>query len=118
MRKYFLLFFLFSFCMMRAGEISVLFTGDYPDPSIIKVDNKYYMTHTSNSYSPGLLIWESEDLKNWRRVCRALNQNIGAVWAPELVYYDSRYYILYIFSRRCRGVCDYGQSTRRPVECS
>ncbi len=95
MRKYFLLFFLFSFCMMRAGEISVLFTGDYPDPSIIKVDNKYYMTHTSNSYSPGLLIWESEDLKNWRRVCRALTQNIGAVWAPELVYYDSRYYIYF-----------------------
>lgn len=95
MKKCFLLLFFVSFLATRAGEISVLFTGDYPDPSIVKAGGKYYMTHTSNSYTPGLLIWESEDLKNWHRVCRALKQNTGSVWAPEFVYYDNRYYIYF-----------------------
>jgi len=48
--------------------------GDYPDPSVIRVDKDYYMTHSSFEYYPGLLIWHSTDLIHWERIVYALYQ--------------------------------------------
>ena len=42
-----------------------LFAGDYPDCSILRVGEDFYMTHTSYSYAPGLVVWHSRDLVNW-----------------------------------------------------
>ena len=39
-----------------------IFAGDYPDPSIIRDGDNYYMVHSSFEYYPGLLIWQSKDL--------------------------------------------------------
>lgn len=78
--------------------------GDYPDPSIIRVGNAYYMTHsTSTGYAPGLLIWHSLDLVNWEPLGYALNQYIGSIAAPELVHHDNRFYI-YFPARRTNWV--------------
>lgn len=70
-----------------------IFPGDYPDPSIIRDGEDYYMVHSSFDYYPGLTIWHSRDLINWEPITNALNQYIGAVWAPDLVKYNKRYYI-------------------------
>ena len=69
--------------------------GDYPDPSVLRVGNDYYMTHSSFNYYPGLLIWHSTDLIHWERVCHALHQNVGSVWAPDLIIYKGIYYIYF-----------------------
>jgi xylan 1,4-beta-xylosidase len=69
--------------------------GDYPDPSIIRDGKGYYMTHSSFEYYPGLLIWHSTDLVHWERVAYALNENVGSVWAPDLVKYKGMYYIYF-----------------------
>jgi len=69
--------------------------GDYPDPSVIRVGQDYYMTHSSFNYYPGLLIWHSSDLIHWERLCHALNRNVGSVWAPDLVYFNGIYYIYF-----------------------
>ena len=42
---------------------------------------------------PGLTIWHSRDLVNWRPIGPALTKNIGSVWAPELCKHDGRYYL-------------------------
>jgi xylan 1,4-beta-xylosidase len=42
--------------------------GDHPDASPIRVGNHFYLTHSSFDYTPGLLIWRSSDLVNWRPV--------------------------------------------------
>src|SRR3546814_9886976 len=47
---------------------------------------------TFDSY-PGLVIWHSRDLVNWRPVGPALTRNIGSVWAPELCKHAGRYYL-------------------------
>jgi beta-xylosidase len=69
--------------------------GDYPDPSIVRVGEDFYMTHSSFEYIPGLLVWHSTDLLNWKRIGYALNTYVGSVWAPDLIYYGEKYYIYF-----------------------
>lgn len=69
--------------------------GDYPDPSIVRVGSDYYMTHSSFNYYPGLIVWHSTDLIHWERVSHALTQNVGSVWAPDLVFVNGKYYIYF-----------------------
>lgn len=72
-----------------------IFGGDYPDPSILRDGDDYYIVHSSFELYPGLLIWHSKDLINWTPVTTALNQNIGTVWAPDLAKYNDKYYIYF-----------------------
>ncbi len=56
-----------------------IFVGDYPDPSILRDGNEYYKVHSSFEYSPGLLIWRSNDLINWTPIGHALHTYVGSV---------------------------------------
>jgi xylan 1,4-beta-xylosidase len=69
--------------------------GDHPDPSILRDDDDYYLTFSTFESYPGLLIWHSRDLINWRPVAPALFKNVGPVWAPDLVKHGGRYYIYF-----------------------
>lgn len=69
--------------------------GDYPDPSVVRVGNDYYLTHSSFDYYPGLLVWHSTDLVHWERISHALTRNVGSVWAPDLVYTGGKFYIYF-----------------------
>jgi beta-xylosidase len=75
--------------------LNPIFTGDYPDPSIMRDGKDYYMVHSSFEYYPGLLIWHSTDLINWTPVTHALKKYVGSVWAPDLVKYKNKYYIYF-----------------------
>lgn len=72
-----------------------VFAGDYPDPSLLKDGDHYYLVHSSFDYYPGLLIWHSTDLINWSPVTNALYKYVGPVWAPDLVKYHDTYYIYF-----------------------
>lgn len=39
--------------------VNPIFTGDYPDPSILRNGDDYYIVHSSFEYYLGLLIWHS-----------------------------------------------------------
>src|SRR5208283_5152443 len=69
--------------------------GDHPDGSPIRVGDDFYLTHSSFDYAPGLLIWHSRDLINWRPVAAALPRYHGSVWAPYLCEYQKRFYIYF-----------------------
>lgn len=72
-----------------------IFPGDYPDPSIIRDGNDFYMTHSSFTYYPGLLIWHSTDLLNWEPVARAVQGQDYSIFAPDLCKVDGKFYIYY-----------------------
>lgn len=72
-----------------------LFAGDYPDPTILRVGEDFYMTHTSYSYAPGLWVWHSRDMVNWTPISKVLNETHGEIWAPELVEHAGRYFIYF-----------------------
>src|ERR1051326_3978602 len=69
--------------------------GDHPDGSPIRVGDDFYLTHSSFDYAPGLLIWHSRDLLNWRPVAAALHRYHGTVWAPYLCEYQGHFYIYF-----------------------
>jgi len=69
--------------------------GDYPDPSVVRVGDDYYLTHSSFDYYPGLLVWHSKDLIHWERISHALNEYVGSVWAPDLLYVNGKFYIYF-----------------------
>lgn len=69
--------------------------GDFADPSILRDGKDYYMTHSSFESYPGLLIWHSKDLINWKPLHRALNTYVGSVWAPDLIKYKNTFYIYF-----------------------
>ncbi|MNB97203.1 Beta-xylosidase [compost metagenome] len=73
----------------------LILPGDYPDPSIIRVDQDYYMTHSSFDYTPGLLIWHSRDLVNWERIGFAVHRSMGNIQAPDLIFYKGLFYIYF-----------------------
>ena len=48
--------------------LNPILSGDHPDPSILKDGDDYYMTFSSFESVPGIHIWHSRDLVNWRPV--------------------------------------------------
>ncbi|MCV9927728.1 family 43 glycosylhydrolase [Flavobacterium sp. LS1R49] len=105
MKKIFLLFIGIISLVLNAQQQNIketdgfyknpIFAGDYPDPSIIRDGEDYYIVHSSFNYYPGLLIWTSKDLVNWEPVTHALKKSVGSVWAPDLVKYNNKFYIYF-----------------------
>ncbi|POY39198.1 beta-xylosidase [Solitalea longa] len=75
--------------------LNPIFSGDYPDPSILRDGDNYYLVNSSFEYYPGLLIWQSKDLVNWTPVTKTLTKYVGSVYAPDLVKYKDTYYIYF-----------------------
>lgn len=73
--------------------LNPIVSGDRPDPTVLKDGGDYYMTFSSFSDSPGLLLWHSTDLVNWAPVTAALRKPPGSVWSSTLCKYKDRYYI-------------------------
>src|SRR3546814_18363746 len=65
--------------------LNPVFAGDHPDPSIVRDGDDYYITFSTFDAYPGIVIWHSRDLLNWRPVTAALTTPIGSVLAPETI---------------------------------
>lgn len=70
--------------------------GRFADPTVCKVGEDYYMTHSMGG-TPNLLIWHSRDLVNWHPLTYANTKDYGIPWAPDLVYVNGLYYIYVTF---------------------
>lgn len=78
--------------------------GFFPDPSITRNGDDYYMVASSFTYTPGLPILHSRDLVNWRLLSYALTrpsqldmaglQVSRGIFAPTLRYHDGTYYLI------------------------
>src|SRR5699024_4669167 len=76
-----------------------------PDPSIIRVDDDYYIATSTFEWFPGVQIHTSKDLKNWELLTHPLvdkemidmigNPDSGGVWAPCLSYSDGVFYLVF-----------------------
>lgn len=73
--------------------VNPIVPGDHADPTILQDGADYWMTFSSFQSYPGAVLWHSQDLVNWAPVTAALTQNIGTVWAMDLVKHQGRYYL-------------------------
>lgn len=69
--------------------------GDNSDPSIIRYGKSYYLVHSSFVYTPGLVVYKSDDLVNWTPCSTALTTFTGNIWAPDITVYNDRFYIYF-----------------------
>jgi len=96
-------------CSIFSGGAEMLenpiLRGFNPDPSIVRVNNDYYIATSTFEWFPGVAIHHSKDLVNWELACYALNSTkyidlrgnptSGGVWAPCLTYSDGLFYLVY-----------------------
>src|SRR5687768_11433306 len=75
--------------------LNPVFSGDRPDPTILKDGDDYWMTFSSFDSYPGIVIWHSHDLVNWAPVGPALTTPVGSVWACDIAKHDGRYFIYF-----------------------
>ncbi len=52
-----------------------ILSGFYPDPSICRVEDWFYMVNSTFAYFPGIPIFRSRDLACWEQIGNVLERN-------------------------------------------
>ncbi len=90
---------------LEPGEVrNPVLPGFHPDPSVVRVGKDYYLVNSSFAYFPGLPIFQSHDLVNWRQIGNAIDRpgmfdfsGLGvarAVFAPTIRHHAGLFYII------------------------
>ena len=79
-------------------------TGFFPDPSIVRVGEDYYMVNSTFVYFPCIPVSHSKDLIHWEIIGHAIAEPEWCMldgieggrgyWAPDISYADGRFYII------------------------
>nr|WP_184093624.1 glycoside hydrolase family 43 protein [Anaerocolumna cellulosilytica] len=77
--------------------------GFFPDPSVIRVGEDYYMVNSSFQYFPAIPISHSKDMVHWHIIGHAVVnteylpmediKDSHGIWAPDISYVDGTFYI-------------------------
>lgn len=105
-----------ALCLSLEGQAQDLYRnpllpGFYPDPSVCRVGEDYYMVNSSFEWFPGIPVHHSKDLVNWRQIGHVLDrpsqlnmkQGMKAsagVWAPTIRYIKGKYYVI-VTAKQC-----------------
>ncbi|GAA0486580.1 glycoside hydrolase family 43 protein [Alkalibacterium indicireducens] len=78
--------------------------GFAPDPSVCAVGDDFYLVTSTFAYFPGVPIYHSKDLVNWKQIGNVLDRKeqlnlIGAahsqgIFAPSIRYHDGTFYMI------------------------
>nr|WP_236694456.1 glycoside hydrolase family 43 protein [Sphingomonas sp. Leaf343] len=81
-----------------------ILSGYYPDPSVTRVGDDYYLVNSSFAHFPGLPVFHSEDLVHWTQIGNAIDRpeqldftgrrTSEAVFAPDISYHNGVFYIV------------------------
>ncbi|HEU4654349.1 MAG TPA: glycoside hydrolase family 43 protein, partial [Steroidobacteraceae bacterium] len=81
-----------------------ILAGFYPDPSVTRAGDKFYLVNSSFAYFPGIPVFESRDLAHWTQVGHVIDRaselsfdGLGisrGVFAATIQYHDGTYYVL------------------------
>lgn len=85
---------------------SPIIPGFHPDPSICRVDDRYFLATSSFEYMPGVPLFTSRDLIGWEQVGNALDRPSqfssragiagasGGIYAPTLRHHDGLFWLI------------------------
>jgi beta-xylosidase len=79
-------------------------SGDFADPSVIRVGEDYWAAATSSEWAPHFPLLHSKDLLNWEVVGPIFQTpptwSEANYWAPELAEDKGRYFVFYTARKR------------------
>jgi alpha-N-arabinofuranosidase len=81
-----------------------ILSGYYPDPSITRVGEDYYLVNSTFTHYPGLPVFHSRDLVNWKQLGNAIDRpgqfsfkglrSSRGIFAPDISHQDGVFYIV------------------------
>ncbi|SMG18995.1 glycoside hydrolase family 43 protein [Agreia pratensis] len=81
-----------------------LIAGFYPDPSVVKVGADYYLVNSTFEYLPGIPVFHSRDLVDWKQIGHVVSREgqlashsvptLGGAWAPTIRHRDGVFYVV------------------------
>lgn len=99
--------------------------GWHSDPSCIRVDDTFYCTTSTFIAFPGLPVYASKDLVNWRLISHAWNRESqlpgtswnttlqqDGMWAPTLRYHDDEFWVICTYILNGATLEDTGDGTQ------
>lgn len=90
---------------VAAGEYrNPILAGFYPDPSICRVGDDYYLINSTFAYFPGIPVFHSRDLVHWKQIGHVISRpeqlkydGLGvsrAIFAPAISHRDGTFYVV------------------------
>ncbi|MCE7063882.1 glycoside hydrolase family 43 protein [Dyadobacter sp. CY326] len=83
--------------------VNPILTGFYPDPSVVQVGEDYYLVNSTFSYFPGIPVFHSKDLKNWKQIGNVIDrpsqmdfmgeQLTRGLFAPAIGFHNGTFYV-------------------------
>ncbi|MFE5317747.1 glycoside hydrolase family 43 protein [Paenibacillus sp. NPDC056579] len=98
--------------------------GFHPDPSIVRVNDDYYMVNSTFQFFPAIIISHSRDLVNWEIIGHAINDSSYikltdlpdsyGIWAPDISYHNGAFYIFATLRLHGSGRQNIMMTSKRP----
>lgn len=102
--------------------------GFFPDPSVIRVGDDYYMVNSSFQYFPAIPISHSKDLVHWEIIGHAVTDSSfldlsdipdsHGIWAPDIEYINGKFYVIATLRLSGEGKRGNDVLRRQMVVCS
>jgi xylan 1,4-beta-xylosidase len=81
-----------------------ILAGYYPDPSICRVGDDYYLINSSFAHFPGIPVFHSRDLVNWKQIGHVIDRptqlnydNLRitrGIFAPAISHHNGTFYVV------------------------
>src|SRR5690554_3920984 len=112
-------------CSLMFSQISLARQVDVHDPVMIREGNTYYLFSTG----PGITIYSSTDMKNWRKAGRVFETEPawartvapefnGHLWAPDIVRHKGNFYLYYSVSAFGKNTSAMGVAITKTLDSS
>ncbi len=84
--------------------VNPILSGFYPDPSVCRVNQNYFLVNSTFEYLPGIPIFKSANLVDWTHIGNAIDRGSqiemispapsGGLYAPTIRHYGGCFYIV------------------------
>jgi xylan 1,4-beta-xylosidase len=88
----------------RGSYRNPVLAGFYPDPSVTRVGDDFYLVNSTFAWFPGIPVFHSRDLVHWRQIGNAIDRpgqldfkRLGmsrGIFAPDISHHDGRFFIV------------------------
>lgn len=87
-----------------AGHLrNPILAGCFPDPSLCRVGDDYYLVNSTFAYFPGIPVFHSRDLVNWEQIGHVVDRPTQlnydglavsrGIFAPAIAWHDGTFYL-------------------------